>query len=80
MEDVTLRVLSLHEAQALVWKLLDRDLNRRPTMSEVARESGHTELQLRRAVARHNRTLRAFSGASAKRQTFRDVLTYSCLT
>jgi methylphosphotriester-DNA--protein-cysteine methyltransferase len=68
--------LTLPEIERIVWELLDEHPGHRPTMTEVAAVRGCTPLQLRRTTERIQRIL----GAVGYCATFRDALTYSCLT
>jgi methylphosphotriester-DNA--protein-cysteine methyltransferase len=68
--------LTLPEIERIVWELLDEHPGRRPTMQEVAAIRGFTSLQLRRTTERIQRVL----GPIGYCATFRDELTYSCLT
>jgi AraC-like DNA-binding protein len=68
--------LSLPEIERVVWELLEEHPCRRPTMAEVAAVRGCTALDIRRTAERIQRILGPVGGGA----TFRDALTYSCLT
>jgi AraC-like DNA-binding protein len=60
--------LWLPDAQRLIWNALDQHPGRRPTMAEIARAVGMSELELRRVQQRHHAA------------RVRDFITYGCLT
>ena len=68
--------LTLPEIERIVWELLEEHPCRRPTMPEVAAVRGCTALGIRRTTERIQRIL----GPIGCGATFRDALTYSCLT
>lgn len=68
--------LTLPEIERIVWELLEEHPCQRPTMAEVSAVRGCTALNVRRATERIQRML----GPIGYCATFRDALTYSCLT
>jgi AraC-like DNA-binding protein len=68
--------LTLPEIERIVWGLLEEHPDRRPTMEEVAAVRGCSALDVRRSNERIQRIL----GSIGCCATFRDALTYSCLT
>jgi methylphosphotriester-DNA--protein-cysteine methyltransferase len=68
--------LRLPEIERIVWELLEERPCQRPTMEEVAAVRGCRARDIRRATERIQRIL----GPIGYCATFRDALTYSCLT
>ncbi len=68
--------LTLPEIERIVWELLEEHPGHRPTMDELAVVRGCTALDIRRTTERIQRIL----GSIGYCATFRDALTYSCLT
>jgi AraC-like DNA-binding protein len=68
--------LTLPEIERIVWELLEEHPGNRPTMREIAAVRGCTVLQLRR---QHDQVRRVL-GARGYCPSFRDALTYSCVT
>ena len=67
---------SLSEIERIVWECLEEHPCTRPTMSEVATIRGVTALQIRRTNQRIHRVF----GERVHEASFRDALTYSCVT
>lgn len=72
--------VTLPELERVIWQLLERNGGRRPRLFAIAPLVGRNPLQLRREFAASSRHLQSVFGSAGQGATFRDAITYCCLT